>query len=119
MSFLAGFKKWIRFWKEEKVLSRIDAQKTTYTEETVNGFIGFEDVLIDGKSVKTSLEAKAEYINAASEKERKARERAVAKAARAGKPLSSNVVMALRRLEEKKRLEAYKHIKAMLGRGRQ
>ena len=104
----------IDFMKEARVLRRIDG-KAEYDVNSINGGIVEQNIFIDGESVKTSLRAKQKYIEAYTEKERLIRERAVAKAERKGNPLSGEAVKILRDTEDKKRFEAYRHIRNLRG----
>ena len=105
----------IRFKKESDVIRRIKG-KAEYCERTLNDDVVEQDVIIDGESVKTSLNAKLKYIEAYAEKERLKREKEVAKADKKGKPLSVQEVKEMRDTEEKKRFEAFKHIRNFYGR---
>ena len=104
-----------RFRKEFLVLRRID-DDTEYSEEVINGSLAEQNILIAGESVKTSLEAKRKYIEAYAEKERRKREKKVARANRKGKPLDAEAVKILRDAEYKKRFEAFCHIRNLHGR---
>ncbi|MBQ7413710.1 MAG: hypothetical protein IJV07_05530 [Alphaproteobacteria bacterium] len=120
MSFLDRLKQMVRrheqmsrFREQNKILDKVDARTTEYTEYHENGQLLDRNVYIDGESVTNSLEAKEKYLAGASADARKKREKAVSKAESKNRPLSEEEVMSLRNAEEKKRFEAAKKIADM------
>ena len=109
-------REFVHFIKEARVLRHVDAEKVEYYEDTINGVVAEQDILIDGESVKKSLEAKKKYIEAYAQKERIRREKKVKKGEKKGQPLGADAIKVLRDAEERKRFEGFCHIRELQGR---
>jgi len=99
--------------RHNEILNNTDAEHVEHNVIYENGYLVQEDYYIDGESVTESLEAKKKYLDGASAKARKKREKDVAKAEDKGRPLNEEVVLGLRQEEEDARLAASKEIADM------